>query len=119
MRVFVYGTLKQGGGLHHILAEGNAKFLCCEMLYDVAMYDLGSYPAAVPEEGAVIHGEVYDVDEVLLRRLDQAEGVPYLYRREMVINAIGACRQVYFYNRPVRQWRKITDGYWPVEEATA
>ena len=42
-----------------------------------ALYDLGAYPGMVPGDG-VVHGEVYEIPEGLLRWLDWVEGAPFL-----------------------------------------
>lgn len=80
---FVYGSLLSGLGNHHVL-EG-AKFqggVCLPL--KVQMISLGSYPALVrgDEQTRCIHGEVYEVDDEGLQRLDFLEGHPRFYRRE-------------------------------------
>ena len=73
--VFVYGSLKRGNALHHLLESqmltGHA---VTRPLY--RLFDLGLYPGLIEwPDGLDIRGEVYDVDETCLRRLDAAEGV--------------------------------------------
>ena len=84
--VFVYGSLKRGYALHHLLRT--AQFLgtaCTQPLY--RLFDLGSYPGLVEwPEGLSIHGELYAVTAENLQRLDQAEGVAEgLYARRPVL----------------------------------
>lgn len=71
--VFVYGTLKRGGENHgwidkqRFVAEA-----CTRALY--RMYDLGGYPGMVHSpDGISIEGEVWEVDEAGLLRLDILE----------------------------------------------
>lgn len=73
--VFVYGSLKRGYALHHLLESqpclGNA---VTRPLY--RLFDLGAYPGIVEwPEGLAIRGEVYEADEDCLVALDKAEGV--------------------------------------------
>ena len=83
--IFVYGSLKRGYGLHHLL-EGQVfrgPATTCP-LYRV--FDLGSYPGLVDwPEGLTVQGEVYEVDMECLKRLDEAEGVGEgLYARRVI-----------------------------------
>jgi gamma-glutamylcyclotransferase (GGCT)/AIG2-like uncharacterized protein YtfP len=73
--IFVYGSLKRGYALHHLLAtqqsQGNA---VTRPLY--RLFDLGSWPGLIEwPDGLAIRGEVYQVDAECLQRLDEAEGV--------------------------------------------
>jgi gamma-glutamylcyclotransferase (GGCT)/AIG2-like uncharacterized protein YtfP len=79
--VFVYGTLKRGEKNHHWLEgaswQGEAE------LSGVLLHDLGPFPMAVIGKGTAI-GEVYGVEEHGLARLDELEGYPRLYDRQML-----------------------------------
>lgn len=74
--VFVYGTLKRGGDNHgwiqqqQFVAEAHT-----QPLY--RMYDLGGYPGMVrvPNQGLSIEGEVWEVDEAGLAKLDILEDI--------------------------------------------
>jgi len=82
--VFVYGTLRKGFYNHRLLE--NATFSDTGSAYGVRLYDVGPFPAVLPTsdgKGAV-HGELYEVDDETLTRLDRLEGVPHLFRRELV-----------------------------------
>jgi gamma-glutamylaminecyclotransferase len=72
-RVFVYGTLKRGGENHEwIKAQTFVASARTKPLY--RMYDLGGYPGMIrSENGLAIEGEVWDVDEAGLTRLDVLE----------------------------------------------
>lgn len=70
MKVFVYGTLLSG--LSNSALLNDAKFIG-EGTMSGVMYDLGSFPGVNYGLG-VIHGEVYDVDELTLGDLDYLEG---------------------------------------------
>jgi gamma-glutamylcyclotransferase (GGCT)/AIG2-like uncharacterized protein YtfP len=100
-QVFVYGTLLQGEGLHHVLAT--SRYLGPGFLEGADMFDLGSYPGIVPGTGTVC-GECYAVDEAVLATLDEVEGfVPggrdNLYTREVrsVRLLCGECLSAFVY----------------------
>lgn len=74
-RVFVYGTLKRGGENHgwiekqRFIAETRTKPL-------YRLFDLGGYPGMVrAEHGIAIVGEVWEVDEPGLAKLDVLEDI--------------------------------------------
>ena len=73
--IFVYGSLKRGYALHHLLASqqfhGSA---LTQPLY--RLFVLGAYPGLIDSpDGIGIHGEVYQVTCDCLTKLDEAEGV--------------------------------------------
>lgn len=74
IRMFVYGTLRQGFGLSHLLKT--ASFQGAGFVYGT-MYDLGSYPGIKLNEQDKTHkviGEVYFIDRETMARLDYIEG---------------------------------------------
>lgn len=85
MRLFVYGTLKRGHPLHgHLLGQtclGDGR-----TLPEFRLLNCGWYPALVEsDEGRSIRGEVWEVDDETLRRLDEVEDVPSgLYERRTI-----------------------------------
>jgi gamma-glutamylcyclotransferase (GGCT)/AIG2-like uncharacterized protein YtfP len=90
IRVFVYGTLKQGHGNHTLL--NGAKFLGRSMIRgNYQLVDLGAFPGLIqtqPEQPAqTISGEVYLVSENTLRSLDMLEGNGHFYTRVKIPTA--------------------------------
>jgi gamma-glutamylcyclotransferase (GGCT)/AIG2-like uncharacterized protein YtfP len=85
MKVFVYGTLKTGFCRNHAL-DGQSFLGNCKTKPKYKLFTGGSYPCMVKSEGQgkEIHGELWDVDEDCLRRLDRIEGHPTLFKREQV-----------------------------------
>lgn len=74
--VFVYGTLKHGNRLNPVLAGD--KFLCHTATTDES-YDLvggSSFPfmARAEQRGYRIRGDLYEVSDATLTRLDHIEG---------------------------------------------
>jgi len=81
-KIFVYGTLK--GRVDEFGAgENKPKFLGEARIEGWDMYRVSSFPAIVKGEGTV-YGELWEVDESTLRKLDHYEGVPELYTRQQV-----------------------------------
>lgn len=80
--VFVYGTLMRGEGAHFYLSK--AKFAGEYRLRDFAIFNLGWYPGIRPRKGGVVYGEVYAVDDGMLRDMDRYEGEGSLYHRTPV-----------------------------------
>ncbi len=110
--VLVYGSLKRGFANHHWLA--GAEPLGPATMAGLALHDLGPFPMAVPDrDGALLHGELYGVDAPLLTRLDQLEGVPRLYRRQLH-PLVGAGAAWIYLGRPsqVRHAPRIEGGDW-------
>ncbi len=72
-RVFVYGTLKRGGENHGWIEQ--QQFIAeARTLPLYRLFDLGGYPGMIrSDEGLSIQGEVWEVDEAGLTRLDILE----------------------------------------------
>ncbi len=74
-KVFVYGSLLSGLGNHVLLRDsklvGNAV-----TPPEFVMIDLGAFPGVIHvlEGGSPVMGEVYEVDDATMTRLDRLEG---------------------------------------------
>jgi len=111
-QVFVYGLLRDGESLGHIL-EGLPR-TGPHTLDGFALYDLGRYPGAVHGPGKLI-GELCEIPhEAILTALDEAEGAhadPPLYLRERArVGEVEAW--IYIYDRPVNDAPRIASGDW-------
>lgn len=89
MKILVYGTLKESFGNNYLLK--NCRLVGTDILVGVKLfysYNKGSFPVAHvtnnPEDKVM--GEVYDLtpDPECIRRLDALEGVPHMYKREVM-----------------------------------
>ena len=80
--VFVYGTLKRGFANHRLLEK--AHFLGEAYLPRTKMINLGAYPAVIAGGTKEVMGEMYQVDDETLIRLDRLEGHPSFYERRQV-----------------------------------
>ena len=109
-KVFVYGTLRKGCGNHRLLEQsifvGNAK-----TVRKCAMYSVGIPYVTELERDVQIVGEVYEVDDSTLRRLDRLEGHPNFYERRKIKvflengNKIKAF--LYFYDQATNEKRRF------------
>lgn len=114
MLVFVYGTLKQGNRLNRALEHDT--FICHTMTSD-SLYDLvggSGFPFMLrspSNPGYRVRGDLYDVSEATLRRLDHIEGYDgpdarsNFYTRETILVKNGEVDEeafVYLCNMPNR-----------------
>ena len=115
--VFVYGTLKRGFGNNRLLS--GSKFLGEARTEDkFALYESGIPFVIEDEQVSQISGEVYEVDERTLARLDRLEGHPNWYFRKMVNISVNATEryetekriQAWIYFFPKRQGILIKSG---------
>lgn len=108
--VFVYGTLKRGRCLHHVLAD--KKFLGpAHTMPKYVMVSLGDFPGLVlpssfssEVDGQSIEGELYCVDADCLVELDRVECVHEgMYQRRPVSLQMPSdtVAETYFYNKAV------------------
>ena len=114
--VFVYGTLKKGGGNHHFLKDSD--FVRHEILKDHAIYQPNEFgfPLLMQSKGDKVYGEVYRITSTTLAKLDMLESEGYLYTR---VNDSELGFQYYLFNK--EHWKgggwnnisdKIANGYW-------
>lgn len=111
-RVFVYGTLLAGEPNHRVLA--GARFSGpARTLPAFELVSLGPYPAMVPGGATAVVGEVYEVDDAGLARLDWLEGYPDLYDRDVIDLADGT-RAIAYLQRPAQAagLPRIPSGEW-------
>ena len=113
--IFVYGSLKRGFRLHHLLED--QEFVSQAVTVPTYLiFDLGEYPGLIEAEtGFAIRGEVYRVDPECLALLDEAEGVAEgLYTRreihlqapfaEFAVHAWHYCGNVSGFRRLCQSW---------------
>lgn len=116
VRICVYGSLKAGGRLHRNMQE--ARFLG-ETTFPGQLFSLGPYPAALPADTPedVVHGEVYECPDALVKRLDSIEGHPWHYKRTQVQTAHFGAVEAYIYQRRLHAAdRRIENGIYDVKD---
>jgi len=109
----VYGTLKKGHGNHSLLRT--ARFIGEGVTEnpDYVMYD-GPFPyVAFQYPGKRIQGEVYEVDDGTLNRLDDLEGVDYDHyiKCRVSINVNGKSEECYIYLASEKTKKQINELY--------
>ena len=80
MRLFVYGTLMRGESNHRYLKSARFERAAATRA-EFALADFGDYPAIVRPGSCAITGELYEIDEATLARVDELEEVPEFYER--------------------------------------
>ena len=109
--LFTYGTLMRGFRLHRLLT-GRAELLTRGYVR-ARIIDLGSYPGAVRDPVATLHGEVYRIAHpALWAVLDSAEG-PQYHRREVTVRSEDGhelAASIYWYIGPLDRGVPIPGG---------
>jgi gamma-glutamylcyclotransferase (GGCT)/AIG2-like uncharacterized protein YtfP len=109
-RVFVYGTLRRGESHAHLMQGATCLGPhITEPCYTLC--DLDEYPAAVSWGVTAIRGEVYEVDDALLRRLDEYEEFPKVYNRRLIHTPYGGA-WIYLMLAPPAMACIIAHGDW-------
>ena len=120
MKLFVYGTLKKGGGNYKFLKD--SKFIQHYKLKNYILFDLGyGFPYMIPSDNPYrpteesVYGEVYEVDKNIIKYIDRLEGHPNHYRRTLC-NYKDEVASMYIYlgnHAYLPQEAKIVkNGYW-------
>ncbi len=118
MYIFVYGSLRYGFELHHIISK--SRFVGLGYIEGYDMYDLGSYPGIIKGDG-IVWGEVYEINDELIKFLDEVEdykGSPDdLYTRQRTRVYFDQKRRYYIdnvffykYNREIVDRKEIESG---------
>ena len=117
-KIFVYGTLKRGYNMERLVPD--AKFIRETILFGYDIYDLGSYPGIKVAEQSDEHypfvrGELWQVSDEGLARLDQYEGSAY----EKIMVAVEGeevdtceCAITYLFIGSVSQLKPLVNGKW-------
>lgn len=83
--IFVYGTLMKGQPANHLLND--AGYIGKFRLADYAMYNLGAYPGIKEHKGESVIGELYEINDEILRAMDSYEGTQYKRNLVTVTNS--------------------------------
>jgi gamma-glutamylcyclotransferase (GGCT)/AIG2-like uncharacterized protein YtfP len=113
--VFVYGTLRRGGPGAMPIRFPDSRFIA-EAGVSGKLYDLGPYPGLVSDESkSVVTGEVYEVDDELLGRLDDFEATSNYLRKQVDISTGPDRRKCWTYEPDPESYsfdKLITSGDW-------
>jgi gamma-glutamylcyclotransferase (GGCT)/AIG2-like uncharacterized protein YtfP len=84
--VFVYGTLRSGGANAMSIRFPDSKFVADTRVRG-RLYDLGAYPGLLlNESSSFVIGEVYEVDDETLNKLDEFEASSNYLRKQVEIS---------------------------------
>ena len=84
--VFVYGSLRRGGAGAMSIRFPRSRFIA-DAKTSGSLYDLGAYPGLLlNESNSLVTGEVYEVDEEILNKLDDFEASSNYLRRQVEIS---------------------------------
>ncbi len=116
-KVFVYGSLLSGLGNHGLLSS--SKMLGkTKSPANFQMVDIGWFPGVIKaENGIAITGEVYEVDDITLARLNRLEGYNStdpdsgLYNRDEIDTEFGKAF-IYIYNDHYGHGHLVESGDW-------
>src|SRR6267143_172933 len=113
--VFVYGTLRSGGAGAMSIRFPTSKFIA-DAKVSGSLYDLGAYPGVLlNESNSMVIGEVYEVDDEILNKLDDYEAKSHYRRKQVEISPGTQIRMCWIYepNPEFYSHRKlITSGDW-------
>ena len=117
MKLFVYGTLKRGHCRAFVL-DGQTFLRQARTQPRYRLHDVGPYPALVEAKaaGTAIEGELWQIDDALIEKLDDIEGVDVnLFVRRAIevegendVVAYFYCRDVTSLPDPGPRWDKMT-----------
>ena len=107
-QVFVYGTLKSGNGIRGMNMMADADFVSEASTEDpfFDLYNLGNFPAAQPGGESYIKGEVWKITDQVLGVLDQIEGYPNFYNRQLIETTAGTA-WIYYITDAHQMGKKI------------
>lgn len=113
--VFVYGTLRRGDARSMSIRFPGSKFIADAKVRG-SLYDLGAYPGLLlNESGSLVTGEVYEVDDEVLNKLDDFEASSRYVRKQVDIS-LGAQRKACWVYEPDPEYYSfqtlITSGDW-------
>ena len=98
--VFVYGTLRRGGAGAMSITFPNSKFMA-DAKVSGSLYDLGAYPGVLlNESNSLVIGEVYEVDDETLNKLDDYEASSHYWRKQVEISLGGTQRRMCWIYEP-------------------
>jgi gamma-glutamylcyclotransferase (GGCT)/AIG2-like uncharacterized protein YtfP len=110
--LFTYGTLMRGESAHAFV--DSLEFIgeaCTPVGY--RLFDLGDYPGASAGGKARVYGELYRLGPEHIKKLDEYEGHPHLFKRCTFLLDDGQQAFIYVYQKTdTRLDKKIRSGHW-------
>lgn len=111
-KLFVYGTLKRNYGNHRCL-QGSKYLMDLVVRDNFYLIDLGPFPALIhdPNNRYSVYGELYEIDDKILKRCDILEGYSSFYDRSLrELEGVGSV-WLYYLNPNTYDLEKRYHGY--------
>jgi gamma-glutamylcyclotransferase (GGCT)/AIG2-like uncharacterized protein YtfP len=113
--VFVYGTLRRGSARAMSITFPNSRFVA-DAKVSGSLYDLGAYPGLLLDESnLLVIGEVYEVDNETLSKLDDFESSSHYWRKQVKISLGATTKKCWIYAPNPEAFSRhtlITSGDW-------
>lgn len=121
--IFAYGTLMSGQARHDLLASKIRRSHGAAHVTGASLIEIDWYPGLVLSDGGMVHGELYEVDDIAatLGELDDYEdflgyeGHDSLYRRSLVravTPVVSTLAWTYVYLGEPAGARRVPEGRW-------
>jgi len=95
--VFVYGTLRRGSVRAMSIRFPRSRFVA-DAKVSGSLYDLGTYPGLLLDDSnSLVIGEVYEVDDETLSKLDDLESSSHYWRKQVKISLGNQSRKCWIY----------------------
>ena len=95
--VFVYGTLRRGSVRAMSIRFPRSRFVA-DAKVSGSLYDLGAYPGLLLDDSnSLVIGEVYEVDDETLSKLDDLESSSHYWRKQVKISIGNQSRKCWIY----------------------
>jgi gamma-glutamylcyclotransferase (GGCT)/AIG2-like uncharacterized protein YtfP len=113
--VFVYGTLRRGGARAMSIRFPSSRFVT-DAKVSGSLYDLGAYPGLLlNDSNSLVIGELYEVDDEILSKLDDIEASSHYWRKQVKISLGTRSRKCWIYAPNPEAFSRrtlITSGDW-------
>lgn len=105
MKIFVYGTLKKGKNNHHYIDKKIEKEITLNIPGFLYWKEGRPYPHFISNKyGINIEGEIYDLSEEEIKKIDKLEGHPFFFKRkETILDG----EKIYYYEYVLQKNEKI------------
>ena len=113
--VFVYGTLRRGGVRAMSELFPGSRFVGNANV-NGSLHDLGAYPGlSLDESNSSVVGEVYEVDDEVLNKLDEIEAPSHYWRKQVEVSLDDHKKRCWVYEPDLGLYPRrvlITSGDW-------
>lgn len=112
MKLFVYGTLKEGFRLHSQYLS-NSEFIGSHSTKpSFSMVNLGSFPGVIEKGDTPIQGEVWEVPRDDAFFIDVLEGYPSFYDKVQIDTDFGSASMYVLHDGYLDKYPQIESGNW-------